>query len=132
MRLARGTVDAMPVSLISTATVAQLCSLAGVTRNELRFRPNLVISPDGNVPFAEEDWIGCSLRIGEAVLRIDRRDSRCVMVNVDPDTGRPSGDMLKVIGRHRGARAGVYGSTVAPGRIQLGDRVTVVGAAVTV
>lgn len=125
MRLYRGTFDAMPVSLITTATVSALCSLAGVPANELRFRPNLVISPDGDAPYAEEDWVGCPLRVGQAVLRIDRRDSRCVMVNVDPDTGQPSGNLLKVIGQHRRALAGVYATTITPGLVRLGDRVTI-------
>jgi uncharacterized protein YcbX len=124
MRLYRGTFDAMPVSLISTATVSTLCSLAGVPANELRFRPNLVISAVDGEPYTEDGWAGCQVRIGQAVVRIDRRDSRCVMVNVDPDTGQRSGDLLKVIGRHRGARAGVYGTTVTPGLIRLGDPVT--------
>jgi uncharacterized protein len=131
MRLYRGTFDAMPLSLITTATVSALCSLAGVPANELRFRPNLVVSLDGDgraAPYAEEDWVGCSLHVGQAVLRIDGRDSRCVVVNVDPDTGRPSGDLLKVIGQHRRALAGVYGSTVTPGLVRLGDRVTVSNA----
>jgi uncharacterized protein len=128
MRLHRGMFDAMPVSLISTATVATLCSLAEVPANELRFRPNLVIDPADGVPYAEDGWAGCSVRVGQAVVRIDRRDSRCVMVNVDPGTGQPSGDLLKVIGRQRGARAGVYGTTVAPGVIRLGDPVTLVAA----
>jgi uncharacterized protein YcbX len=129
MRLYRGTHDAMPVSLISTATVSALCSLAGVAANELRFRPNLVIATADGEPYAEDGWAGCSVCIGEAVVRIDRRDTRCVMVNVDPDTGRPAGDLLKVIGRQRGARAGVYASTVTPGLIRLGDPVTLVSDA---
>jgi uncharacterized protein len=131
MRLDRGTFDAMPVSLISTATVSALCSLAGVPASELRFRPNLVISLADGGPYAEDNWAGCSVRIGEAVVRIDRRDSRCVVVNVDPDTGQRSGDLLKVIGRHRGARAGVYSSTVTPGLVRLGDPVTLVAAVPT-
>lgn len=43
MRLDRGVFDAMPVSLITTTTVSDLCALAGVPDSELRFRPNFVI-----------------------------------------------------------------------------------------
>jgi uncharacterized protein YcbX len=124
MRLDRGTFDAMPVSLITTDTVSALCELAEVPGNELRFRPNLVITPTAGVPYTEDEWAGCSLRIGEAIVRIDRRDTRCIIVNVDPGTGRPDAALLKVIGRHREACAGVYGTTVRPGLVQVGDLVS--------
>jgi uncharacterized protein len=125
MRLDRGTFDAMPVSLITTDTVSALCALTGVPANERRFRPNLVITPTAGAPYAEDEWVGCSLHIGEAIVRIDRRDTRCVIVNVDPGTGRPDAALLKIIGRHRQARAGVYGTTVRPGLVQVGDLVTI-------
>jgi len=125
MRLDRGTFDAMPVSLITTDTVSALCELAEVPGNEVRFRPNLVITPTAGAPYAEDEWVGCSLRIGETIVRIDRRDTRCIVVNVDPGTGRPDAALLKVIGRHRGACAGVYGTTVRPGLVQVGDLVRI-------
>jgi len=125
MRLDRGTFDAMPVSLITTDTVSALCELAEVPGNEVRFRPNLVITPTAGAPYAEDEWVGCSLRIGETIVRIDRRDTRCIVVNVDPGTGRPDAALLKVIGRHRGACAGVYGTTVRPGLVQVGDVVSI-------
>jgi len=125
MRLDRGLFDAMPVSLITTATASALCDLAGVPANELRFRPNIVIAPAGGAPYAEEAWVGSILRIGEAAVRVDRRDSRCVIVNVNPRTGQPDGPVLKVIGQYRRTYAGVYGTTVQPGRLKVGDAVTI-------
>ena len=125
MRLERGLFDAMPVSLITTSTVAALCTLAGVAGNELRFRPNLVIAPASGAPYAEDDWVGCSLRIGGAVIRVDRRDSRCVIVDVNPGTGQPDAPVLKAAGRQRNACAGVYGSTIRPGLVRVGDPVTI-------
>jgi uncharacterized protein len=126
MRLDRGAFDALPVSLITTATVTALCALAAVPDNALRFRPNFVIAPVAGTPYAEDEWVGGSLHIGGARVRIDRRDSRCVIVNVDPGRGQPDATLLKVIGRHRGACAGVYGSTVRPGLVKVGDTVRLV------
>jgi uncharacterized protein YcbX len=123
MRLDRGTFDALPVSLITTATVSALCALAGVPGNELRFRPNFVIAPASGTPYAEDEWVGGLLHIGDACVRVDRRDTRCVIVNVDPGRGQPDAPMLKIIGRDRRACAGVYGSTVRPGLVKLGDPV---------
>jgi len=125
MRLDRGLFDAMPVSLITTATASALCGLAGVPANELRFRPNIVIAPVAGAPYAEDQWVGSTLRIGGVVIRVDRRDSRCVTVNVNPGTGLPDGPVLKVVGQHRGSYAGVYGTTVEPGRLEVGDDVTI-------
>ena len=127
MRLDRGLFDAMPVSLITSATAAELCALAEVPADALRFRPNIVVDPLGDVPYAEDDWVGQVLRIGEAAIRIDRRDSRCVIVNVDPSSGRPDSALLKRIPRSRLACAGVYGTVVQPGRIQVGDPVMITG-----
>jgi uncharacterized protein YcbX len=125
MRLDRGLFDAMPVSVITTATVAALCALAGVPGNERRFRPNFVISPGAGGPYAEDEWVGRTLRIGEAAVRVDRRDTRCVIVNVDPDTGLPDAPMLKIVGRHNHTCAGVYGTIVRPGLVKIGDPVTI-------
>ncbi len=125
MRLDRGAFDAMPVSLISDSTVSALCTLARVPGNALRFRPNVVVRLDSGAPFEEDKWVGSAVRIGSAVVRIDRRDSRCIIVDVDPATGLPDSHLLKVIGNTRGARAGVYGTTVLPGRIRVGDPVVV-------
>jgi len=123
MRLGRGAFDAMPVSVISDSTVAALCALARVPASALRFRPNIVVTPESGTPFQEDDWAGSAVRIGAAVVRIDRRDSRCTIVNVDPATGRPDSRLLKAIGTARGTRAGVYATTVQPGLIRVGDPV---------
>jgi uncharacterized protein len=125
MRLDRGLFDAMPISLITTATASALCGLAGVPANELRFRPNIVITSATGAPYAEERWVGSTLRIGDVAVRVDRRDSRCVIVNVNPGTGQPDGPVLKIIGQHRRTYAGVYGTTVKPGRLDVGDEVTI-------
>jgi len=50
---------------------------------------------------------------------------RCVIVNVDPASGLPGSHLLNVIGTTRGACAGVYGTTVLPGLIRVGDPVVV-------
>lgn len=125
IRLDRGAFDAMPVSLISGSTVSALCELADVPGDELRFRPNIVVTLDSGAPFEEDEWVGAVVRIGSAVVRVDRRDSRCVIVNVDPATGAPGSSLLRVIGASRRAQAGVYGTTVRPGVIRVGDPVAV-------
>lgn len=125
MRLDRGAFDTMPVSVITTSTVSALCALAGAPGNELRFRPNFVITPASGAPYAEDEWVGCSLTIGEAAIRVDERDQRCTVVNVNPGTGQPDARVLTIIGQHRQACAGVYGTVARPGLVKVGDPVIV-------
>ena len=123
MRLDRGAFDACQSQSSATQRVSALCTLARVPGNELRFRPNIVVTLDSGAPFEEDAWVGTAVRIGAAVVRMDRRDSRCVIVNVDPLGGLPDAHLLKVIGTAREACAGVYGTTVRPGLIRVGDPV---------
>jgi uncharacterized protein YcbX len=126
VRLGRGTFDAMPLSVITTRTVSDLCELTQVPNNELRFRPNVVVTATDDRSFVEDEWVGSVLQIGDAAVRVDARDTRCTVVNVDPETGQPTGELLKTIGKQRRAQAGVYGSIVRPGLIRLNDPVRVI------
>lgn len=119
-RLRRGLYDSMPLSLISTSTVAEVCRRADVPYQPLRFRPNLLVETADGHPFAEDEWVGRTLRVGSAVLRVDRHDPRCVAVNVDPDSGRTAPGVLRALADRR-AHAGVYASVVTPGRLAPGD-----------
>ena len=123
----RGVFDTMPLSLVTTRTVAGLGALVGAGLDVLRFRPNLLVEPAGGEPFPEDGWVGAVLRIGGARMRVDKRDQRCVVVNVDPATARSDPAVLRAIARERQACLGVYGSTVQPGRVAVGDPVVLEG-----
>jgi uncharacterized protein YcbX len=123
----RGVFDAMPLSLITTQSVAALGAMVGAELEAERFRPNLLIEAAGAAPFREEAWIGSVLRIGGMRMRVDQRDERCVIVNIDPLTGERNPAVLRTLGREREACIGVYGSTVEPGRVAIGDPVLVEG-----
>ena len=118
MRLHRGAFDSSPVSLIGTATIEYLCRSTGQPVDVRRFRPNLVVETDQ--PFVEDGWVGRTVRIGAAAVRIDRPDPRCVIINVDPETGRRSPEMLRLVAREHGSNAGVYASVVTPAEIITG------------
>jgi uncharacterized protein YcbX len=123
----RGVFDAFPLSLISSQSVRAAGDLVDATLDPQRFRPNLLVEAHGDAPFQEEEWIGRTLRIGGLRMRLDEHDERCVIVNVDPDTIERAPDVLRALGRARGGRLGVYGSTVEPGRVAVGDAVRVEG-----
>ena len=113
IKLDRGAFDSAPLSLISLGTIGGL--------DPRRFRPNLLI--DAPERFAEDGWIGRTLRIGGLRMRVDRPDSRCTIITTDPDTGERDPSILKELGRTHDTCAGVYGSVVEPGRVAVGDEV---------
>jgi len=119
----RGVFDTLPLSLLTTQTVASLGALVNTTLDIQRFRPNLLIEATGDAPYPEDAWVGSVLRIGAARIRADGRDQRCAVVNVDPKTSERDPAILQAIARERKARLGIYGSTVTPGLVALGDPV---------
>jgi len=120
----RGAFDAMPLSLITTQAIADLGALVGVPLDPQRFRPNLLVETFGAL---ESEWVGSVLRIGGAVMRADQPDERCVVINVDPETGERNPAILRTVAAERSACMGVYGSTVQPGRVAIGDLVVLEG-----
>lgn len=127
IRQNRGVFDSMPLSLITTQSVASLGAVVGAGLDARRFRPNLMIEATGDATSPEDAWIGSVLRIGTMRMRVDQRDSRCVVVNVDPATQERDPAVLQAIARERDACVGVYGSTVEPGRVGVGDPVILDG-----
>ena len=121
----RGVFDTMPLSLLTTQTLAALGALVGTEVGAERFRPNLLVKATGAAAaggdFPEDAWVGRVLRIGGLRMRVDQRDQRCVMVTIDPATLSRNPAILRAIARERENRLGVYGSTVQPGRVAVGD-----------
>jgi MOSC domain-containing protein len=118
-----GVFDDLPLSLISTRTIAGLQALTGRTLEVQRFRPNLLVEPLTDADFPEDGWLGATLQIGAMQMRVDRRDPRCVIVNMDPASGDRDHAVLRRIAQERENCAGVYGTVVTPGRVAVGDPV---------
>jgi uncharacterized protein YcbX len=99
-----------------------------------RFRMNVELA--GTAPHEEDSWEGRELRMGEVVLRAGGPVKRCAATTRNPDTGVVDLQTLKLIGRRRGRQEtakfgkgfyfGVYADVVAPGRVHVGDAVTLV------
>ncbi len=114
--------DDGPVSLLALASVERVCELHGSVPAVERFRPNVVL---GAAPaFAEEQWVGRAVHVGEAVVRVDLVSPRCVMVDAPTADLPPARGLLRALGTSRGAELGVIASVLAPGRVRVGDLVT--------
>jgi uncharacterized protein len=133
-------VDYAPLHLITSATLAAVSSAAGHEVAVLRYRPNLVIDlgdDETQTGFVENDWVGSTMRIGnELVLRIVLPTPRCAVPTLAHGDLPPDKDAVRALleinripveGFGVLPSAGVYAEVIAPGRIAIGDPVTVVG-----
>ena len=124
LKVYSGIFDTFPLSLLTVQSVEGLSNLVRQTLTPLRFRPNILINASDADPFPEDQWAGAVLRIGGLRCRLDRRDKRCAMVNIDPtNTTLMNPAILRVIAKERNAHFGMYGTTVEPGEVSLDDPV---------
>ncbi|ACI50935.1 MOSC domain containing protein [Gluconacetobacter diazotrophicus PA1 5] len=122
-----GFADGFAVLVATGASLAALNAELPAPVPMDRFRPNLVLA--GVPAWAEDTWR--LIAVGPALLRIVKPCSRCVITTIDqatasvPDPREP----LRTLGRLRRAKGGVMfgqnAAVVRPGRIAVGDAVTV-------
>ncbi len=116
--------DCAVVHLLTTATLGRLRELYPQGRFEVRrFRPNIVVEPaSGEKNFAENDWIGRTLAIGEEVhLNITGPCSRCVMTTLSQGDLPKDPGILRTAAQHNKVNVGVYASVLRGGTIRRGD-----------
>jgi uncharacterized protein len=118
--------DCAVIHVLTTATLDRLRELYPQGRFEVRrFRPNIVVATTNGVKeFAEDDWIGRTVRIGEGVrLNVTGPCPRCVMTTLaQGDLPKDSG-ILRTAARHNQVNVGVYASVVRGGTIRRTDSV---------
>lgn len=125
IRQDRGIFDTFPLSLITIQTIARLGETVGAQLDVRRFRPNILVEAVHDAPFMEDGWVGCVIRIGDLRMRVDKRDGRCVIITIDPETTESNPAILRAVAADREGFLGVYGSTVEPGRVALNDPVLI-------
>lgn len=110
------------VAVLSLASLRDLSAKMGQELSIHRWRGNLWLE---HLPaWGEFSLIGRELRIGEAVLRVEERITRCRATMADPETGRIDGDTLTALAENYGHRDfGVYATVLHGGRIALNDTV---------
>jgi len=128
MRSERAMTDCRPVSIFSLQSARQLGEETGTPIDKRRFRANVYVDLTSAQGFAENEFVGKSLRIGpKVVVTVLERDARCVMITLDPDTGEKSPEILKKVAQAHDGMAGVYGAVIVEGRLHMGDSVEVLG-----
>jgi uncharacterized protein YcbX len=120
--------DLAPLHAITTVTLKRI----GV--EALRYRPNLVIAtPPGYPPYAENDWAGRELTVGEARLRALKPTSRCAVPTLEHGALPPARDALRIPLAENRVRTsgsgmqpcvGAYFEVLTQGTIRSGDPVS--------
>lgn len=115
--------DAGAVSLVGSATLQWCAQRWGIDADARRLRPNIVF--ESIEPFVEESWVGRTIQVGGARLRVVERVERCRMIDVAQVGVQPQGAWLKPLAAEREMCAAVYADVVTPGRIAVGDTIEV-------
>lgn len=124
MKCNRGMFDCQHLSLFSLASVRALSEEADSAIDHRQFRANLYATPTSGRPFEEEQWSNCLLQIGDRVLAsVAQRDTRCMMINLNPETGEQNPKVLKTIAQRHKGDAGLYLTVVRTGVIRRGDTI---------
>jgi uncharacterized protein YcbX len=126
-----GTRVANAVSLITDGSLRELASRLGQPSVDGR-RFRMLFEVDGAEVHEEDSWLGGQIAVGEAVLSVTKPDARCAITTLNPDTGGRDIDTLRTIIGYRGLREGrkvdfgVLGEVATPGRVRVGDEVSMV------
>jgi uncharacterized protein len=127
LRSDKAITDCRPLSIFAVQTARRLSEETGVAVDKRRFRSNIYVDLTTSDGFAEDGFVGRSLRIGsKAVVAILQRDARCMMITLDPDTGEKEPAILKKVAQAHEGMAGVYGAVLVEGMIHRGDSVELI------
>ena len=112
------------VSLLNLASIRDLSRAAEAELDPLRFRANIhMVDLE---PWCETSWVGQTITVGEARLKILKTIDRCPATHVDPSTGRRDVDVMDVLKRTYGhIECGIYAKVLTAGSIKPGDQIRV-------
>lgn len=119
--------DGFPLLLATESSLADLNRRLAEPVTMLRFRPNVVIAGDLQ-PFEEDTW--SEINVGGIPCHVVKPSARCVIVNVDPATGRPTNkEPLRTLASYRSVNnKPLFAQNLIPavtGTIRVGDEVSV-------
>ena len=84
---------------------------------------------DGAEGREEAEWVGRTIELGSAVLRVTGRCERCVMTTFDPDTIEQDPNVLRRINSEFGRVFGLHCDVEVPGVAERDAAVIVEGRA---
>ena len=113
--------DFPSVTLCNSASHRAVEDRMGRTLSIHRWRGNIWI--DDADPWAEFDWIGREIAVGDAVLRGVERTDRCLATTANPDTGARDADTLAALDGFGHRDFSIRCEVLQGGDVRLGDPV---------
>lgn len=111
------------VSLIGMASIRELEKHTGCSVDPIRFRANLYM--EETAPWEEFSWVGKTVTIGAARLRVLSRTVRCAATQVNPITAERDLNIPKALKQAFGhVDMGVYAEVIDSGAVKIGDAIT--------
>jgi uncharacterized protein YcbX len=111
------------VSIIGMESIRALEQQTGSAVDPIRFRANLYV--EGTAAWEEFTWVGKTLSVGGAKLRVLSPTVRCAATQVNPVTAERDLNVPKALQKAFGhVNMGVYAEVITGGRLSLGDRIT--------
>jgi uncharacterized protein len=124
LRSDKALTDCRPISIFAVQSARKLAEETGIEIDKRRFRANVYLDLTSSAGFAENTFVGRSVRLGKKVtVSILERDPRCMMITLDPDTAEKTPVILKQVAQAHDGFAGVYGAVLVEGMIRKGDSV---------
>ncbi len=102
------------------ASLRDLTASLGAPVDLRRFRSNIHLELDAE-PWAELDWVGRRLRVGDAVLEVVEACERCAMPTRDPDTQAKWPRLLRLLAAERATLFGLIARASAAAVVREGD-----------
>lgn len=116
--------DAFPLLLLTQRSIDSLAGAAPDLQMDVRrFRPNILIETEESGRFPEQDWIGRSVRIGDAVLSIQSTCIRCVMTTHGFADISKEPRVMRTLIKEAEGNLGVYATVKEPGGVRRDDSV---------
>ena len=117
--------DYSSVSIINMASHDDLADKMQQDLSPLRWRCNIHLT--GFDAWEERNWVGKTLRIGNAELHVEEPILRCLATTANPETGMRDADTLGALKHHWDHQFfGVYAVVTQGGNIEVGQEVVVV------
>ncbi len=118
--------DAYPLHVLTQDSLHYIEQASGLNTDCRRFRPNLLLETAHPSPrLTEQEWLGASLAIGEALIHIHTPTLRCSMPGREQAgfglAAQPA--LPRAIAQLAGRNLGVNARVLRPGTVTVGDPV---------
>jgi hypothetical protein len=113
------------VHIVNLESVKELETRTECALDPLRFRANIYL--EGAAAWAEKQWAGKCLQIGDVELEVFAETTRCAATDVDPATAKRYTRIPQTLLQSYDHSAfGVYAKVKRGGAIRTGDRVELI------